>query len=186
MKETMVQFSGPKTDRTGGHGMPRASRYRFDILRGEDIPGVNPVCDRFHAYWWAIKPPMGLPRRQDIKMAELRRHSAHAVILDIEGGHCFEQTFTLRVRLIGTAVAEHYGEITGRDVADMDNQGSARRIYYACGLAIEAREPLMSITHAFSPDAPYKDVFAIFLPLGNEKGEVSKILIAAAVRYFTG
>jgi len=185
MQEIMAQFFRQNTNRTGSSGMPAHHRFRFDILRNEDIIGVNPVCDRVQAHWWRIKPAMGLPKRQDIKLAELRQDSAYISILDIEGGSCFEHDFTLRVRLIGTAVTEHFGEITGKDVAEMEKQASARRIYTMASLAIQERQPVMSVINAFVPEEPYKDAVGLYMPLADEAGEVNKILVAAYVSYFT-
>lgn len=181
-----MQCSGPYTDgfarliRSGHH------RFRFDILRGEEIAGVNAVCDRVHDYWRRIKPAIGLPRRADVKLSELRQDSAYISILDIEDGRCFDHNFTLRVRLIGTALTEHFGEITGQDIAEMEKPASARRIYYMSSLVIEERQPIMSVIHAFVPEEPYKDAVGLYLPLADQAGEVSKILVAAHVSYFTG
>jgi len=165
--------------------MPRHHRYRFEVVRDEEVAGKSPVCDRFREYWWQIKPPMGLPRRQDVRLPDLRRHAAHAVFMDVESGKCFEHAFTLRVRLIGTAVAEHFGEMTGCDIADMENQAAARRIYYMSGLAIQERRPVMSIVHGIAPESTYKDAFALYMPLADESGDIRKVMVAVDVTYFS-
>jgi len=181
----MVPHSNFKPNRVLGEAKPHY-RYRFEIRRNGDIEGSNPVCDHFLRCWWELKPPDGLPQRQDIKLTHLRGYAPYAVILDLEGGRQFEHNFTLRTRLLGTAVAEHYGEITGRDIADMDNSQAARRIYYTASLAIDGREPVLSIIHGIAPEDSYKDAFALYMPLVDERGAVAKILVAVYVTYFAG
>ena len=160
--------------------LPEGTQFGdYTVLGGEFLRGKNPLVDRIYSYWLDKHADGYLPRRADIKPNELIKYLDHLVIMDVmsEG-----DSFSLKVRLIGTHVANFYGEIAGKDVSDMPNAKAAERIYHLSKLVLQNKLPQLSITAAVAPGRDYLEAYALYLPLYDAAGEVDKILVAVDVR----
>lgn len=152
----------------------------FTVYSGHQVRGKNSVVDFMHAYWQGKHQNGHLPSRADIRPSDIVQHLDHLVILDIitkEG-----DDFSLVVRLIGTHVANFYGELTGKDIRDMDDKTAAKRIYQMCGLVLAENRPQLSATTALAPDREHLDAFALYLPLYDTNTVIDKILVSVDVR----
>ncbi|SDD37787.1 MULTISPECIES: PAS domain-containing protein [Kordiimonas] len=150
----------------------------FVIHGGKDVVGKNPIMDFFYDYWLSKHTGDKLPCRADVRPTEIRKHLDHLVIMDVTRDH---EPFGLHVRLIGTHVANFYGEISGKDIREMTNQIAANRIYHTSALVLSENVPQLCITPAISPDREYLEAFALYLPLYDDAGEIEKILVAVDV-----
>jgi len=160
--------------------LPKGTEFGdFTVYGGNDARGKNAVVDFMLSYWLSKHDGDHLPGRADIRPSEIIRHLDHLVIMDIDGR---PPEFSLIVRLIGTHVANFYGEITGRDINDMDNKAAARRIYHMCDLVLRENRPQLSVTPAFAPDRQYLKAFALYLPLYDDRQAIDKILVTVDVR----
>ncbi len=151
----------------------------FTVYSGAQVQGKNSVVDFLYAYWQAKHTDGHLPSRADIRPSDIVQHLDHLVILDItEKG----DDFGLIVRLIGTHVANFYGELTGKDIRDMDDKTAAKRIYHMCGLVLAENRPQLSATTALAPDREHLEAFALYLPLYDTNAVIDKILVSVDVR----
>lgn len=158
--------------------------YHFRIFSAAEIPGINPVADQVLAYWESRRRGESLPRRDDIRPQEIKRALPHLVLLDLIPDEEAVHGFRLMTRLIGTHVAQYFGEITGQDIAEMENEAAARRIYHLCALAREHRQPFLSVVRGFAPGREHLDAYALYMPLaGKADEEVGKILVSVDVRF---
>ena len=159
--------------------------YHFRIFGTAEIVGHNPVADDVLAYWQGKCRDGTLPRRADIRPEELKQDLPHIVLLDLVPDSDATHGFRLITRLIGTHVAQYFGEITGRDIADMENKAAAKRIYHMCALAKEHKQPFLSVVKGFAPGREYMEAFALYLPLSDDGETVDKIMVAVDVGYAT-
>ncbi len=151
----------------------------FKVFRYDDIRGRLPMADFFLDIWQQKGGEDRTITRADLSPMEMKKYLEHVVLLDVtrEGA----QDFGLLVRLIGGHVAGFYGEITGKDVREMENNKAIERIYCGCGEVLKSSEPTMTIAPAFSPDRHYLEASALYLPLFDEYGMVNKIMVAVHV-----
>ena len=146
----------------------------FTVFSGAEILGKSGVADYFYTFWKALERP----GRKDIKPGELSRYLDRLVILDVLR---HEDGFGLNVRLIGTFVANYYGEISGQDIHAMGNKQASARIYSLCAMVLERSEPLMTVTPAFAEDKQYLEAFALYMPLFDDAGSIDKILVSVDI-----
>lgn len=160
--------------------LPKGTEFGdFTVYGGDDARGKNAVVDFMLSYWVSKHEGDHLPSRADIRPTEIVRHLDHLVIMDITGS---PPEFSLIVRLIGTHVANFYGEITGQDINAMDNKAAARRIYQMCDMVLQENQPQLSVTPAFAPDRQYLQAYALYLPLYDGQKAIDKILVTVDVR----
>jgi len=153
----------------------------FEIFEGEDAKGRNPVADLYYDYWLDKCRGDRLPGRQDIRPEELRGYLPHSVLMDLREEASAYQDFRLIVRLIGTHVVEAYGELTGLDIADMDNAAAAERIYRMSALARDQRLPVLSRVLGFAPGREHMEAYALYMPLSDSGEAVERIFVAVDV-----
>lgn len=77
--------------------------------RPEPGPDWHPEVRHMFAYWYALRPPSGLPGRQHFDPIDVVPLLPGVWLLDIQ-----KQPFRLRYRLVGTRVTESIGrDVTG-------------------------------------------------------------------------
>ena len=87
----------------------------------------------------------------------------------------------LLVRLIGTHVANYYGEIGGKYIDKMENREAVKRIYNTCKDVVESRVPVLSVTQSIAQDKIHLYGYALYMPLFNQEGVVDKILVSVDI-----
>jgi len=151
----------------------------FSIYDGDDIFGKSPVIDFFYGYWRALAAEGRRPMRADIHPSDLIAHLDRVVLMDLLHAG---KDFRLVVRLIGTFVTNHYGEISGKDIYEMENKAAAKRIYHLCSLVLEKGAPHLSVTPAFAPDRKHKEGLGLYMPLYDAEGQIEKIMVGVDIR----
>ncbi len=157
--------------------------YHFRIFGTAEIVGHNPVADDVLAYWQGKCRGEALPRRADIRPEEIRAKLPHIVLLDLVPDADARHGFRLITRLIGTHVAQYFGEITGKDIADMENKAAVKRIYHMSALAREHGQPFLSVVRGYAPGREHLDAYALYLPLSDDGETIDKMMVAVDVRY---
>lgn len=152
------------------------------LFEGPGILGHSPAIDAFLDHWQTRRQGDRLPTRADLEPQKLGRYLPHAVLIDVIETSGEFTSFRLLVRLIGSHVAESYGEITGKDIAEMGNRAAARRIYRMSALAIERRRPVLSRVRGFAAGREHMEAFALYMPLRADGDGIAKIFVAVDVR----
>lgn len=146
----------------------------FQLIDGSAIDGRYEIVDFFMSIWRNNGGMTQSIRRKDIKPSEMKRHLDRLVILDVVH---VGSSWHLMVRLIGGYVANFYGEITGKDVREMENTQAIARIYQACARVLELKTPILTVSPAFAPERLFLEAIALYMPLFDEKGNVEKVLV---------
>lgn len=146
----------------------------YTVYSGTDILGQSTTADYFYNFWTSLEHPS----RKDINPNEMTPYLERLVMMDVlpKG-----EDFALHVRLIGTFVANFYGEISGNDIRAMPNKQAAARIYSVSKMIVEQKEPLLTITPGFSDDRKYLEALALYMPLFDDKGTVEKIMVCVDI-----
>jgi len=154
----------------------------IQLFEEDKILGHTPVLDSFLRHWGSRRQGSRLPTRADLEPQKLGRHLPHAVLMDVIDTPGEFASFRLQVRLIGSHVAESYGEITGQDIGEMANRAAARRIYRMSALAIERRRPVLSRVRGFAAGREHMEAFALYMPLRADGDGIAKLFVAVDVR----
>jgi len=154
-----------------------------EIYEGAAIKGRNPILDFYYAYWCEKCRNGELPARRDIHPEELREYLPYAALFDIYEEAGSTPPFRLTARLIGTHAALGFGEITGRDAAEIPNEATAKRVYYMAALVRAKRRPAMSRVQGYAPGRDHIEAWALYMPLSETGGPVDRIFLAAEGRF---
>jgi len=152
------------------------------VYEGDRVRGRNRGTDFFYAYWCGKCPAGGLASRSDIRPEALRAYLPHGVLMDLREELGEYQAFRLRLRLMGTHVVEAYGKLTGRDVAEMPNTETVRRIYAIAELVREKRVPVLNSVGGYAREGQHMDAYALYMPLSDTGGATNRIFAAGDVR----
>ncbi|WP_374762801.1 PAS domain-containing protein [Yunchengibacter salinarum] len=151
--------------------------YHFDIFEGADVARRDPLVDRMLAHWHGIRPGSGLPTRQDLRPQAIPRLLPHLVIMDLVSGPGLNgEPFGLHVRLIGSHVTAHFGELTDRRIERMENRDAARRIYHMADRVIASRDAALSVVRGIAPGREGLMAAALYLPFSGVDGKVDKVV----------
>lgn len=151
---------------------------QFEILKGEAVLGRHQMVDFFFDMWRTKGGYSHAISRSDIRPQEMKQYLEHVVIMDVERA---DAGWSLIVRLIGGHVVYAYGEITGKDIREMENTQAVERIYYTSNIVIEEKQPVLTITPGYSQDKLFMEATAFYMPLFDETGDVAKILVCVDV-----
>lgn len=163
----------------GDEFLPRDAIFGdFEVVDYQDADNRSHMTDFFLDLWRSKGGEQKTISRADISPMEMKQYLEHVVLMDVVRD---QDTWRLQVRLIGGHVATFYGEITGKDIREMENSKAVERIYFISGRVIERQEPAMTVSPAFSPDKLYMEAVALYVPLFNKDGEVNKIMVAVHV-----
>lgn len=150
----------------------------FEVVNYAETGGRAEMTDFFLNLWRQKGGETKTITRANISPIEMKKYLEHVVLMDVKR---VQGNWSLIVRLIGGHVSSYYGEITGKDIREMDNSKAIERIYYASRRVIERKEPAMTVSPAFSPDKLYMEASALYLPLFDEQEEVVKIMVVVHV-----
>lgn len=150
----------------------------FEIVGYADADGRSEMTDFFLDLWRDKGGDQKSIKRADFSPIELKKYLEHVVLMDVIRDR---GSWSLTVRLIGGHVANYYGEITGKDVREMNNSKAIERIYYVSRRVIERKEPAMTVSPAFSPERLFMEALALYMPLFDEQNTVEKIMVAVHV-----
>jgi len=156
-------------------GTAANKRYsNFTVFSDTDILGHSAATDFFYHFWRSLPNPS----RKDINPAKLTKYLDRIVIMDV---HSDDDGFALNARLVGTFVANYYGEISGKDVRTMPNKEAAERIYSTSKMVLEQQNLLLTITPGISEDKKYLEAVTLYMPLFDDGGVIEKIMVCVDV-----
>ncbi len=165
---------------------PKAKQVETDtrfgeqmLFRGSDILGHNKPADFFYNFWQDLNKDGKLPSRKDIHPRHLIKYLENVVLMDCEFNS--HGKLILHMKLMGTHVTAHYGELTGKTLDDMTNKDAVRRINHTSQLVITEKQPILGITPGYTNEKLFMEAAAIYLPLFNDKGDVNKIMVSVDV-----
>ncbi|UTW56131.1 hypothetical protein [Kordiimonas sp. SCSIO 12610] len=150
-----------------------------------EILSEGPAFDKYtrenilYTYWQDHGGPEQTITRADINPAKLTSVLKHMVIMDITAG-CSpyapaiptadsQHDFTATVKLIGTFVVDFYGEITDKDIYQMEHTSAANRIYHMTALALDTKTPQLSVASGYTDQKEHLKSYALYLPLFDGK-----------------
>ena len=163
----------------GDEFLPRDAIFGdFEVVEYQHAGNRSPLTDFFLDLWRQKGGEQKAISRADITPREMKQYLEHVVLMDVVRD---QNTWRLQVRLVGSHVANFYGDITGKDIRVMENSKAIERIYFISGKVIEGKEPAMTVSPAFSPDKLYMEAVALYMPLFDKDGEVNKIMVAVHV-----
>ena len=137
----------------------------------------SPLIRQAYQYWSSKRRGRFAPSRADIDPAEMTDFLAHVVLIDVE-----HSTRRYRIRLIGTAFAEQYGEeVTGRYLDELDLGGAMKSILAAHDQVVATREPVYTKTTSYKKaDGRIIRFERIALPLSSD-GENDNVVMSCLI-----
>lgn len=151
---------------------------QFKALEGNSIYGHSPMMDFFFELWTQKGGHEKVISRADISPQEMKDYLEHIVLMDVFGSG---KDLALKFRLMGSHAAGSYGELTGKDVNEMENTQAADRIYEVSRHVLEKCAPILTIVPGYSPKRLYMEATALYMPLFNDQKQVSKIMVCVNV-----
>lgn len=122
-----------------------------------------------------------LARRSDFRPEELvaflERMSLVEPVLDADG-----TLVDARFRLMGSAIATAYGEMTGRLGSEYSNPEVVVRFFEGMNLALKHRTTIIGHAKGRNSDgiaatSPAPDANVLFLPLEDDDGQITQVLL---------
>jgi hypothetical protein len=144
--------------------------YHFDIPLGAV---KSPLVAAFDAYWRAKRRNGLLPGRADIDPVEIKRLLPNIVLLDLQ-----DAPFRVRIRLVGTAIAEFRGDNTGKYLDELTGMGPERRDEYLAQMRLVATEarPAFACDRLVTRFGTVHDIYAGVWPLATDGRKVDKLV----------
>ena len=131
------------------------------------------IIQRGFDYWRSKGWPDRLPGREDVDPMEMAELLPAVVLLDVR-----QEPRDFYYRLVGTAVVHHLAQdLTGSWMSEIDHHRSPSRIWESCERVVDTKCPLLSSIPYVGPHAEYLYGEDIILPLGDEGGNVNKLLV---------
>jgi hypothetical protein len=111
--------------------------------------------------------------RRDFTPADLKKYLPHVMIFDVgylEDGQANDAV----IRLLGSTLAEYYGEYTGRSVLEHPSQ-SGNRALLAINMSLENEHcPIVVTVSQTNPELPLLDIRGVYIPIAGENGKIQQ------------
>lgn len=138
----------------------------------EDIKHFKPLLK-----WWRQenKGQEHLPSRKDFNPAAFPAILPNIAIFEpiFKDGELTD----CKTVLIGTELANVYGETTGELASKINNEYVVQTVLSSVGECIRTREPLGITSKAVSKELPFLRSFALYCPLATDHTHIDKILV---------
>lgn len=136
----------------------------------------SPTIQNGFEYWQSKGWPERLPRREDLDPFDVPALMPQIVLLDVR-----REPRDFFYRVIGTGVTEHLSkDWTGTWMSEIEHQRPPSRIWENCDKVVESKVPALSCVPYVGPHADFLYGEDVILPLGNERGDVEKLLVFVA------
>ena len=115
-----------------------------------------------------------LARRSDLNPADLKKYLPGIVIFDVladENGDVQD----LSIRLLGTTAASFFGEYTGKNISEYENNPVAKRILGASRQAKINRLPVCCSGTSIIKEKTHRDVHSLFIPFASNGDEINQM-----------
>ena len=126
-----------------------------------------------YRYWEEKRRGRLIPSRADIDALEMKDFLAHVVLIDVE-----RSPQRYRIRLMGTAFADQYGEeVTGKYLDELDFGDAMKGVIAVYGRVVATREPgYTKATSYKKADGRIIRFERIALPLSEDGESVNMVL----------
>ena len=154
------------------HSLSDYDRHRVLPHEMESITHFQPLLN-----WWkkVDEEGQGLPSRADFNPVAFQSIIPNIAILDL----IYEQDVVIdcRTALIGTALAEVYGEATGKLTTEINNEYVTQTILEAVRECVRTRQPVGIIAKAATENLPFLRSFVLYCPLATDRKNIDKVAI---------
>ena len=148
---------------------------RFVVVAAEDVRGDSQAVDEILSYFEGKTRGERLPCRADISPGDLKRFLPDFFIFQVVYDDHGELD-DLLVQLMGTTVANFYGEITGRTVRDgAPSPEVAERILVACRRVAVSGVPQVGEASSLSEEKNHLRVRVLYVPLSEDGKRIDRI-----------
>ncbi len=138
----------------------------------------DPRLDDIHRYWLEKHRDGRLPRRADIKPAELGGDVRHVNLIDV-----LREPLRFRHRLVGSAIIEWLGrDITGHMVDETLYGPFTAEIIASLTRVVATRRPFRRLARLDWNNQKWLQMESVELPLAGDDGQVEMILRGAVFR----
>lgn len=145
----------------------------------------DPRLEDIYRYWLSRHRDGHLPRRADIKPAELGAVIRHVNLIDVI--RVAGQPLQFRHRLVGTAIIEWLGaDFTGKMVDEATYGPTAPQIAASLARIVATAQPFHRLAPLDWNQRKFALMEAVELPLGGDTDEVAMILRGAVYRHHIG
>ena len=128
------------------------------------------------AYWQSKGWPDRLPRREDLDPFDVPALMPQIILLDVQ-----REPRDFYYRVIGTGVTEHLSkDWTGTWMSEIEHQRPPSRIWENCEKVVTSKAPALSTVPYVGPHADFLYGEDVILPLGDDEGNVAKLLVFVA------
>ncbi len=124
-------------------------------------------------YWTELRGGRIMPKRSEIDPLAIPRVLPNIALVDLEGEG---EAMRLRVRLLGTTLAQRYGERTGQYLDEFALGETYAEIYAAYADCANRRAPHASEGDYWTEDDHHLKVARLLLPL-SEDGETADTIL---------
>ncbi|HEX3810274.1 MAG TPA: PAS domain-containing protein [Rhizomicrobium sp.] len=127
--------------------------------------------------WRAAAGTRAMPLRSDLTARLLKSHMPHIAIYERIKSEASRTRY--RVRLMGTAFAQVYGDLSGKIVDDVVPAAMVPRFHYANNEVLDARLPLRFVSRVDMQNKSYFVAEYAMLPLMDDEGTPAMVLSRA-------
>lgn len=117
-----------------------------------------------------------VPMRDDISPTDMKQLLPNVMILQ----PVVKPDATLAditVRLMGSAVAAFYGDVSGASIRELGNEIAVARGFKCIEATLASRKPVVGVSERTDFDAPYHHVTMLFIPVQEKSEGTPQILV---------
>lgn len=139
-----------------------------------DFNFESEIVSEGYNYWLSKIQNRYLPKRMDIRPAEIPRLLPHTLLVDVIRTPEWDFSY----RLIGTKIVEHlHRDHTGMRMSEIEHQRPPSTIWDNCRTVAETAKPLFPQTPYVGPHEGFRRAEDILLPLVDENQTVDTLLV---------
>lgn len=157
---------GTRLDRTLGN---------FSVTDADAVRSTSARVDELLRYFEEKTEGSRLPRRADISPRDLKKFLPELFIFQVlydDAGKVED----LLVQLMGTTVANFYGEITGQTVSDgAPSPEVTERIFVACRSMLASGRPVVAEVSSLSEEKNHLRVQVLYIPMSEDGTLIDRI-----------
>ncbi len=147
-----------------------------EFIDAENLRATDKIVDKMLTYFDEKTEGKRFPKRRDVSPNELKVYLPEICLMEPQYGL---DTHVADVKLLlqGTAIANFYGEMTGKMVSSHPNSEVGERIILSCQNCINKRAPLAARAEALSRDKAYHRLTALYVPLSEDNNHIDKLFV---------
>jgi hypothetical protein len=150
----------------------KAAQQKWHHFCDPGLSFTDGYYDKFLDVWHAKAAGRSMPARSDMTPRDLKDFIRNIVIFERIGTNPSRYMF----RLIGTALTEVAGHVTGKSFEESVQPELVPRWNECCDLMLSSEQPLRFIGRVHFQGREYLDAEHVYVPLSNDNGEPSFIM----------